>query len=63
MGENVRIDTVAVSQGNLVVRIEEKKEVSQPNPLAPEGAETVTTTRTEVKVDEKPGQLLPFFWV
>src|SRR5690606_10768322 len=26
MGENVRVDTVAVAQGNLVVRIEEKME-------------------------------------
>ena len=44
MGENVRIDTVAVAQGNLVVKVEETKAVSQPNPLAPEGAEPVVTT-------------------
>jgi flagellar P-ring protein precursor FlgI len=56
MGENVRIDTVAVAQGNLVVRVEETEEVSQPNPLAPEGAETVTTTQSNVVVDEGPGK-------
>lgn len=56
MGENVRIDTVAVAQGNLVVRVEESTEVSQPNPLAPEGAETVVTPRTEVVVDDGPGK-------
>ena len=56
MGENVRIDTVAVAQGNLVVRIEETPLVSQPNPLAPEGAETVTATQANIVVDEGPGK-------
>ncbi len=55
MGENVRIDTVAVAQGNLVVKVEEKPLVSQPNPLAPAGAQTVATTQTEISVNEKPG--------
>jgi flagellar P-ring protein precursor FlgI len=35
MGENVRISTVAVAQGNLVVKVEEAPQVSQPNPFAP----------------------------
>lgn len=56
MGENVRIDTVAVAQGNLVVRVEETQEVSQPNPLAPEGAQTTTTTQSTVVVDDGPGK-------
>ncbi len=56
MGENVRIDTVAVAQGNLVVKIEQTPIVSQPPPLAPEGAETVVATQTSVTVDEGPGK-------
>lgn len=56
MGENVRVDTVAVAQGNLVVRVEEVPLVSQPNPLAPEGAETVEATQTNITVDEGPGR-------
>ncbi len=52
MGENVRIDTVAVAQGNLVVKIEETPQVSQPGAFAPESAETVVVPRTEVTVDE-----------
>lgn len=56
MGENVRIDTVAVAQGNLVVRVEESADVSQPGAFAPEGAETVVTPKTEVVVDEGPGK-------
>jgi flagellar P-ring protein precursor FlgI len=55
MGENVNIDTVAVAQGNLVVRIEEHPLVSQPPPLAPEGAQTVVVPQTEVSVNEKAG--------
>jgi flagellar P-ring protein precursor FlgI len=40
MGENVRISTVAVAQGNLTVRITETPQVSQPNPFAPAGQAT-----------------------
>ncbi len=40
MGENVRISTVAVAQGNLTVRITETPQVSQPNPFAPGGQAT-----------------------
>ncbi|MDE3015893.1 MAG: flagellar basal body P-ring protein FlgI [Pseudomonadota bacterium] len=51
MGENVRIDTVAVAQGNLVVKIEQQPPaVSQPQPLS-EG-QTVAAAQTTVTVDE-----------
>jgi flagellar P-ring protein FlgI len=40
MGENVRISTVAVAQGNLTVRITETPQVSQPNPFSPAGTAT-----------------------
>ena len=40
MGENVRISTVAVAQGNLSVKITETPQVSQPNPFAPAGQAT-----------------------
>ena len=53
MGENVRISTVAIAQGNLVVKVEETPQVSQPNPFAPEGAETVVVPRTDVTIDEE----------
>lgn len=55
MGENVRIDTVAVAQGNLIVRVDETPQVSQPGPFAPEGAETVVVPRTNISVDEQTG--------
>lgn len=56
MGENVRIDTVAVAQGNLIVKIEEIPQVSQPGPFAPEGAETVVAPVTNIMVSEGPGK-------
>src|SRR6185437_3744789 len=37
MGENVRISTVAIAQGNLTVKVTETPQVSQPNPFAPTG--------------------------
>jgi flagellar P-ring protein precursor FlgI len=37
MGENVRISTVAVAQGNLTVRVTETPQVSQPNPFSRPG--------------------------
>jgi flagellar P-ring protein precursor FlgI len=58
MGENVRISTVAVAQGNLVVRIEESGAVSQPGAFAPEGAQTVTVPQTNISVDEAKGTKL-----
>lgn len=52
MGENVRIDPVAIAQGNLVVRVDEAPQVSQPGPFAPEGAETTVVPRTQISVNE-----------
>ena len=37
MGENVKISTVAVAEGNLTVKITETPQVSQPNAFAPGG--------------------------
>ncbi len=51
MGENVRISTVAIAQGNLTIRITEAQQVSQPGPFAEVGT-TTTTARTDIAVDE-----------
>lgn len=53
MGEDVKISRVAVSQGNLTLRIEEAPIVVQPNPFA-EG-ETVVVPRTRAAIEEEPG--------
>lgn len=51
MGENVRINRVAIAQGNLTIRITETAQVSQPQPFSNTG-ETVTVPRTEIEIDE-----------
>ncbi|NBO19269.1 MAG: flagellar biosynthesis protein FlgA, partial [Proteobacteria bacterium] len=57
MGENVRIDTVAVAQGNLIVKIEETTAVSQPSSFAPESSQTVAAQQATVTVTESgPGK-------
>jgi flagellar P-ring protein precursor FlgI len=53
MGQDVRISRVAVSQGNLTLRVQEAPIAVQPNPFA-EG-ETVVVPRTEASIQEEPG--------
>ena len=58
MGENVKIDTVAVAQGNLVIRVDETPTVSQPGAFAPESAETIQVPNSNISVDEQSGNKL-----
>ena len=54
LGEDVRISRVAITQGNLVLRIRETPAVAQPNPFSLRG-ETIVVPRTEVDIEEDPG--------
>ena len=56
MGENVRISTVAIAQGNLTIRVQETPAVSQPNAFS-QGQTTVTPQST-VDVEEEKGRQL-----
>ncbi|WP_319825104.1 flagellar basal body P-ring protein FlgI [Thalassovita sp.] len=56
MGEDVRLSRVAVSQGNLTLRIQEAPIAVQPNPFA-EG-ETVVVPRSRAEIEEEPGTRL-----
>ncbi|NWH08241.1 MAG: flagellar basal body P-ring protein FlgI [Alphaproteobacteria bacterium] len=51
MGSDVRINEVAIAQGNLTIRVTETPQVSQPSPFAEEG-ETVIVPRTDIQIDE-----------
>ena len=51
MGDQVRVSTVAIAQGNLTIRITETPQVSQPNALA--NGETVVVPRTQIEVDDQ----------
>ncbi|MEM6587632.1 MAG: flagellar basal body P-ring protein FlgI [Pseudomonadota bacterium] len=53
MGEDVRISRVAVSQGNLTLRVDEFPLVAQPNPFA--NGETVVVPRTQAQLLEEEG--------
>ncbi|PZX22489.1 flagellar P-ring protein precursor FlgI [Planktotalea frisia] len=53
MGEDVRISRVAISQGNLTIRIQEEPLVEQPNPFS--RGESVVVPRTNVELEEEPG--------
>lgn len=53
MGEEVRMSRVAVSQGNLTIRIEEAPVVVQPNPFS--DGETIVVPRTRAEIEEDRG--------
>jgi flagellar P-ring protein precursor FlgI len=50
MGDNVRISTVAIAQGNLTIRVTETPQVSQPGPLS--NGTTTVVPRTNIQVDD-----------
>ena len=51
MGENVRISTVAIAQGNLTIRVTETPQVSQPGPFSQ--GQTAVVPRTDIEVDDQ----------
>lgn len=53
MGEDVRISRVAVSQGNLTLRIQEAPLVVQPDPFSQ--GQTIVVPRSEADLREEPG--------
>jgi flagellar P-ring protein precursor FlgI len=56
MGQDVRISTVAIAQGNLTISVQETPQVSQPSPLSQ--GQTVVTPKSAIKVDEEKGKKL-----
>jgi flagellar P-ring protein precursor FlgI len=52
MGDNVRVSTVAIAQGNLTIRVNETPQVSQPAPLS-RGGTTKVVPRTSISVDDQ----------
>ncbi|MBX7248224.1 MAG: flagellar basal body P-ring protein FlgI [Caulobacteraceae bacterium] len=56
MGENVRVSTVAIAQGNLTISIQETPSVSQPAPFSQ--GQTAVVPQSDVSVDEERGRQL-----
>lgn len=59
VGENVGISAVAISQGNLVVRVQETAQVSQPIAPFSDAGTTEVIPETSVGVEEQNGYLIP----
>ena len=57
MGQDVRVSTVAIAQGNLTISITETPQVSQPEPFSNTGT-TEIVPRTEVTVDTQQDRRL-----
>lgn len=55
MGQDVRVSRVAVAHGNLIVRVSETPQVSQPLPFS--DGETVVTSETAVSAGQQEGHL------
>lgn len=54
LGDDVRISRVAISQGDLTLRIRENPIVAQPSPFG--NGETVVLPRTDAAIDEEEGE-------
>jgi len=57
MGHQIRISDVAVSHGNLTIRVQKRLKVSQPLPFGPEGSATVVVPEEEISVSEEDDKL------
>jgi len=57
MGQHVRLSSMAVSHGNLTIKIKTSFNVSQPNP-ASLGGETVVTPEVETDIQEEDGRVI-----
>lgn len=55
IGEEVRVRTVAISQGNLSIEIKETRDASQPLPFSL--GETARLTDTDIQITEEDGKL------
>lgn len=56
LGQNVKVSSVAIAQGNLSIKIAERPAVSQPNPFGGGGSIVVPRTSVEVQ-DGAPGNI------
>ena len=58
IGNEVKLLPAAIAHGNLTVSIKTDYNVSQPNPFAPMGADTVVTGTSEIEVTKEAGKII-----
>ncbi|WP_155913581.1 flagellar basal body P-ring protein FlgI [Asticcacaulis sp. AC466] len=56
IGDNVRLSRVAIAQGNLTIRVDERPDISQPAPFSQ--GQTAAVPSSTVNVDEEKGKKL-----
>jgi flagellar P-ring protein precursor FlgI len=56
MNQSVKLDSCAISHGNLSVTIGADTQVSQPNPMS--GGQTVVTQNASVEIKKDPGKVI-----
>lgn len=56
IGQDVRISTVAIAQGNLTISVQETPQVSQPQPFSQ--GQTAVVPNSQLKIDEEKGKRL-----
>jgi len=56
MGEDVRVSTVAIAQGNLTINVQETPQVSQPLPFSQ--GQTTITPQSKLSIEEEKGKKL-----
>ena len=58
IGNEVKLLPAAIAHGNLTVSIRTDYNVSQPNPFAPIGSETVVTQTSQIDVTKESGKII-----
>jgi len=59
IGKNVNLKEAAIAHGNLIVKIKETQQVSQPAPLAQQGT-TVATVDSAIEVEQQDSRMFHF---
>lgn len=59
IGKHVNLKEAAIAHGNLIVRIKENQDVSQPAPLATQGT-TVATQDTQIEIEQEDSRMFLF---
>lgn len=59
IGKHIQLKEAAIVHGNLIVKIKEKLDVSQAQPLAPQG-QTVVTTDSDIEIENENNRMFHF---
>ena len=58
LNQAVKLGPAAIAHGNLSISISATPQVSQPPPLAPQGAQTVVTEKADIQIQQDGGKII-----